>query len=150
MTAVRLLILNGPNLNLLGQRQTDIYGTQTLADIEAACTEYAQSRGCAVECRQSNHEGQLIDWIHEARAAFDGVIINAGGFTHTSIALRDALLALEKPVIEVHLSNIYRREEFRHHSYLSAAVVGVICGLGLRGYLAAIDALADTLKKEAS
>jgi 3-dehydroquinate dehydratase-2 len=137
-----ILILNGPNLNLLGSRQPEIYGRETLADIGQACQAHAAGLKLAVTFRQSNHEGHLIDWIQEARGIMAGIIINAGAYSHTSIALRDALLAVELPVIEVHLSNIYRREAFRQHSYISAAAHGVICGLGAHGYLLALDAIA--------
>lgn len=138
----RILILNGPNLNLLGHRQPEIYGKETLADIQSLCEREAAAHGHAIDFRQSNHEGELVDWIHEARKGFDGVIINAGAYSHTSIAILDALLALEIPVIEVHLSNIYKRDAFRHHSYISAAAKGVICGLGSKGYRLAVQALA--------
>jgi 3-dehydroquinate dehydratase-2 len=140
-----ILILNGPNLNLLGSREPEIYGRESLADIEAICHAQGEKLGVKVECRQSNHEGQLIDWIQEARQAFNGIVINPGAFTHSSIALLDALKAVEKPVIEVHLSNIHQREAFRHHSYVSMVAKGVICGLGSRGYLAALDAMAHWL-----
>jgi len=140
-----ILILNGPNLNLLGSREPEIYGRETLNDIEALCSNHGAKVGLKIECRQSNHEGQLIDWVHEARSSFSGIVINPGGFSHTSIALLDALKAVEKPVIEVHLSNIHQREAFRHHSYISMAAKGVICGLGSLGYLAALDALAHWL-----
>ena len=141
MAAFTVLILNGPNLNLLGVRQPEIYGRETLADIEEACLERAAALSIDIDFRQSNTEGQLIDWVHEARQTADGIIINAAGLTHTSVALMDALLGSELPVIEVHLSNIFRRETFRHHSYVSLAAVGVICGLGSQGYELALDAL---------
>lgn len=141
-------LLNGPNLNLLGKRQPEIYGSQTLADVEALCRAKAQALGLALEFRQSNHEGVLIDWIHEARERGSGIAINPGGLTHTSVALLDALLASELPVVEVHLSNIHRREEFRHHSYVSQAAVGVICGLGAAGYVYALDALSLRLRRD--
>ncbi len=139
------MILNGPNLNLLGQREPDIYGSQTLADIEAACAARADACGVAVDFRQSNGEGELVDWIHEARETADGIIINAGAYTHTSVALLDALTVFGKPVIEVHLSNILSRDDFRHHSYIAKIATGVICGLGGVGYELAIDALARRL-----
>lgn len=144
-----VLILNGPNLNLLGFREPEVYGHDTLADVEAACRSHAAKLGLAVDCRQSNHEGQLIDWVHEARTAFSGIVINPGAYSHTSIALLDALKAVQKPVVEVHLSNIHQRESFRHHSYVSQAAKGVICGLGIRGYLAALDALGGWLSPSA-
>lgn len=136
-----LWIVNGPNLNLLGEREPEIYGTTTLADIEALCQATAHAHGFSVQCHQSNHEGQLIDWIHGARDSA-GLVLNAGAYTHTSVALHDALKALRVPIIEVHLSNIYQREPFRHHSYVSPLAKGVICGFGARGYAMAIDALA--------
>lgn len=142
LMAKTIYILNGANLNLLGQRQPEIYGRDTLADIERAAKVTAKTLGLAVVFRQSNHEGQLIDWIHEARAKAAGIVINPGGFSHTSIAILDALLAADKPVIEVHLSNIFRREAFRHHSWVSQAANGVICGLGAHGYGLALEAVA--------
>ncbi len=141
-----ILVLNGPNLNMLGVRQPEIYGRATLGDIEAACRERAAALDLTLDFRQSNIEGELVAWIHEARDNADGVIINAGAYTHTSIALLDALTICELPVIEVHLSNIFAREEFRHHSYISRAARGVICGLGPHGYLHALDALARIIK----
>jgi 3-dehydroquinate dehydratase II len=137
-----LLILNGPNLNLLGVRQPEIYGRTSLADVEAECKALAEDLGVQLDFRQSNQEGQLIDWIQEARQTADGIVINPGGLTHTSIALMDALIASDLPVIEVHLSNIHAREEFRHKSYVSRVAKGVICGLGPQGYLFALEALA--------
>ena len=142
-----ILILNGPNLNLLGVREPQTYGRETLADIEEACLERAAQVGLAIEFRQSNHEGQLIDWIQEARETADGIVINAGALTHTSIAIHDALIAAELPVIEVHLSNIYRREGFRHHSFVSPVAKGVIAGLGPHGYELALEAMARLLQK---
>jgi len=136
-----VLVLNGPNLNMLGKRQPDIYGRETLADIEAACRAEAKGLDLALDFFQSNHEGALVDRIQQAREANSGIIINAGAYTHTSVALLDALNAAEKPVIEVHLSNIYKREEFRHHSYISPVAVGVICGFGSQGYLLALRAM---------
>ncbi len=142
-----ILILNGPNLNLLGVREPQTYGRETLADIEEACLETAAELGLTVEFRQSNHEGQLIDWIQEARETADGIVINAGALTHTSIAVHDALIAAELPVIEVHLSNIYKRETFRHHSFVSPVANGVIAGLGPHGYELALEAMARLLQK---
>jgi 3-dehydroquinate dehydratase II len=141
-----ILVLNGPNLNLLGLREPEIYGHDTLSDIEEACLEAAAGLYLTVDFRQSNHEGQLVDWIHEARQTADGIVVNAGAFSHTSIAILDALNAAALPVIEVHLSNIYRREEFRHNSYVSRAARGVICGLGGHGYELALAALARLLR----
>lgn len=140
-----VLILNGPNLNLLGTREPHIYGTDTLEDIEAACADRAAELDLATEFLQSNWEGKLIDAIHAARTVHDGIVINPGGLSHTSVALLDALSAVEMPVIEVHLSNIAKRESFRHHSYISAAAVGTIAGFGAYGYLMALDAMARLL-----
>jgi 3-dehydroquinate dehydratase II len=141
----QILILNGPNLNLLGQREPEIYGRTTLADIEAMCRAEATRLGVQVECRQSNGEGELVTWVQEAPQRFAGVILNAGAYSHTSVALLDAARALIVPLIEVHLSNIYQRESFRQHSYISLAARGIICGFGSRGYLMALGALAAML-----
>jgi 3-dehydroquinate dehydratase-2 len=136
-------VLNGPNLNLLGTREPEIYGRASLADVEKLCGAAAKQHGLKVEFRQSNHEGELVDWIQEARAKKAvGLIINPAGFTTTSIAILDALFMLETPVIEVHITNIHRREEFRHHSYVSLAARAVICGMGVQGYALAITGLA--------
>ncbi len=143
MTA-RILVLNGPNLNLLGSREPHIYGRETLADIEAACRLRGAALGLEVDFRQSNSEGELVGWIQEARDRTVAIIINAGAYSHTSIAILDALLAVDIPVFEVHLSNIFRREEFRHVSYVSRAAQGVICGLGAAGYQMALEAAAQT------
>jgi 3-dehydroquinate dehydratase II len=144
-----VFILNGPNLNLLGVRDPAVYGHDTLADIEARCLARAAALELLVEFRQTNHEGQLVDWIQEARAAADAIVLNAGALTHTSVAVLDALHAAELPVIEVHLSNIFRRERFRQHSYVSLAARGVICGLGAHGYELAIEAVANLIEVEA-
>ena len=143
-----VFILNGPNLNLLGVREPATYGYDTLADVEQRCLARATALDLAIDFRQTNHEGQLVDWIHEAREAADGIILNAGALTHTSVAVLDALNAAELPVIEVHLSNIFRRESFRHHSYVSLAATGVICGLGAQGYERALDALANLIERD--
>jgi 3-dehydroquinate dehydratase II len=143
-----VFILNGPNLNLLGVREPSIYGRDTLGDVEERCTARAAALGLEIDFRQSNHEGQLVDWIQEARESADGIILNAGALTHTSVALLDALSAADLPVIEVHLSNIFRRESFRHHSYVSLAANGVICGLGVQGYELALDAIASLIEGE--
>ena len=138
--AKNILLLNGPNLNLLGTREPEVYGSNTLADIERAAAAQATAAGAALECFQSNHEGLLIDRIHAAKlAGTDAIVINPGGLTHTSVALRDALAGVAIPFVEVHISNIHRREAFRQHSYLSDIAVGVICGLGVEGYGAAIE-----------
>jgi 3-dehydroquinate dehydratase II len=143
-----VFILNGPNLNLLGVRDPSIYGRDTLGDIEERCTARAASLDLEIDFRQTNHEGQLVDWIQEARESADGIILNAGAYTHTSVAVLDALSAAGLPVIEVHLSNIFRRESFRHHSYVSLAATGVICGLGAQGYELALDAVARLIEDE--
>jgi 3-dehydroquinate dehydratase-2 len=140
-----IFVLNGPNLNLLGVREPAIYGAETLADVGRRAQARAQALGLVVDFRQSNHEGQLVDWIQEARESASGVILNAGALTHTSVAILDALNAAERPVIEVHLSNVFRREAFRHHSFVSAAAQGVICGFGAKGYELAIEAMANIL-----
>ena len=149
MAGATILVLNGPNLNLLGVREPQTYGRETLADIEESCLERAAALDLAVDFRQSNHEGQLVDWIQEAREGADGIIINAGAYTHTSIAILDALRACELPIIELHLSNIFSREPFRHHSYISAVARGVICGFGAQGYVLALEAIAYLLESEA-
>ncbi|MDC0656597.1 type II 3-dehydroquinate dehydratase [Leisingera sp. SS27] len=141
-----ILVLNGPNLNLLGTRQPEVYGFVTLEMVEDACANHAAKLGLKVECLQSNHEGALIDTIHDAKGRHQGIILNAGAYTHTSIALMDALISVEIPAVEVHLSNIYAREAFRHSSYISKAALGQICGFGAQGYLLALDALAAHLK----
>jgi 3-dehydroquinate dehydratase II len=138
-----ILVLNGPNLNLLGTREPAIYGRATLADIAAATKSRAAELGFQVEFRQSNSESELVSWIQDARTGFAGLIVNAGAYTHTSIAILDALSAIEVPVIEVHLSNIYRRESFRHHSFVSRAATGVIAGLGAKGYELAVEAITN-------
>ena len=142
-----LLILNGPNLNLLGLRQPEVYGRTTLAELEAWCHSRAADRGAELAFRQSNHEGQLLDWIHGARGTADGIILNAGAYTHTSSALMDALSSAEVPAIELHLSNVHAREDFRHRSYVAKVAVGLICGFGPDGYLLAIDAMLGHLEK---
>ena len=136
-----LLILNGPNLNLLGQRQPEIYGHMTLADVHELCDNKAKILGIDIEFEQTNHEGRMVDLIQVAKKTHDGIILNAGAYTHTSIALFDALTSVEVPAIELHLSNVFSREAFRHHSYISNAAIGVICGFGAHGYLLAIDAM---------
>ena len=149
MTSV--LVLNGPNLNLLGTRKPEVYGTTTLADVEELCRQEAGKLGLDVLFRQSNHEGQLIDWIHEAGAAVKagdaiGAVFNPGALTHTSVALHDAIEGASLPLIELHISNVHRREEFRHHSYVSSVAAGVICGFGTHGYPLALQHLAHRFK----
>ncbi|HBB84193.1 MAG TPA: type II 3-dehydroquinate dehydratase [Sulfitobacter sp.] len=136
-----VLILNGPNLNLLGTRQPEVYGRTTLADVEALCAAEAARLGLEMHFAQSNHEGALIDLIHQARSKHDGIVLNAGAYTHTSIALMDAIASVELPVVEVHLSNIHARESYRHTSYIAAVALGQICGFGAHGYVLALQAL---------
>ena len=138
-------VLNGPNLNLLGTREPGVYGATTLADLQAQCETDAQRLGFAAECFQSNHEGALVDRIHAARGQADGILINAGAYTHTSIALRDALLGVAIPFVELHLSNVHARESFRHHSYLADKALGVICGFGPASYGLALQGLVSHL-----
>ena len=140
-----ILVLNGPNLNLLGTRQPEVYGTTTLGDIKALCLRTADDLGLQIAFYQSNHEGQLIDWIHEARDLHDGIVLNAGGYTHTSVAIMDAIASVELPTVEVHLSNVHAREEFRHRSYLVKVSVGQIAGFGATSYSLAIRALAEII-----
>lgn len=140
-----VLVLNGPNLNLLGTRQPEIYGSATLADVEELCARHGTARGLAVTCLQSNHEGALLDAIHAAKGVHGGIVLNAGAYTHTSIALHDAIASVELPVVEVHLSNIHARETFRHHSYIAPVALGQIAGFGTFGYVMALDALASHL-----
>ncbi|MDX2142824.1 MAG: type II 3-dehydroquinate dehydratase [Rhodospirillaceae bacterium] len=144
----KILVLNGPNLNMLGQREPDIYGSTTLEDIKRQMDARAGELKLAVDFRQTNDEGELVTWIQGARGTAHGLIINAAAYTHTSVAVLDALLACGVPVVEVHLSNIYRREEFRHHSYVSRAATGIICGFGAQGYVLALDALAKLLSEK--
>lgn len=144
---MKILVLNGPNLNLLGTREPEIYGAETLGDVEQLCVESGESLGYVVQCLQSNHEGALIDAIHEAGREFQagalaGVVFNAGALTHTSIALSDAIKGVAVPVIEVHISNVHAREAFRHHSWLSPVAAGIVVGFGIDGYIMAIEALA--------
>jgi 3-dehydroquinate dehydratase II len=146
--AATVLILNGPNLNMLGVREPSLYGTDTLDDIEAACTDHATALGLSIDFRQSNLEGELVTWIQQARAQHDGIIINPAAYSHTSVAILDALQVAELPVVEVHLSNIHRREPFRHQSYVSRIATGVICGLGAHGYLLALDAMARLIERD--
>lgn len=136
-----VFVLNGPNLNLLGLREPAVYGTATLKDVEERCRAHAAGLGLSIDFRQSNHEGELVTWIHEARDKASAIAINAGAYTHTSVALHDALRTAEVPAVEVHLSNVYKREAFRHHSFMAPAVTGVICGFGPESYVLALTAL---------
>jgi 3-dehydroquinate dehydratase-2 len=145
-----IYVLNGPNLNLLGSREPEVYGKETLDDVRARCERKAAALGFSIDFRQSNHEGELVAWIQEARDGAAGLIVNAGAFTHTSIAMLDALLSCPIPSVEVHLSNIFTREPFRHHSYISKAVKGVICGFGALSYELAVEALAARLAAKPS
>ncbi|MBD9657803.1 type II 3-dehydroquinate dehydratase [Pseudomonas sp. PDM12] len=142
-----ILILNGPNLNLLGTREPATYGHETLADLSRLCADTAEALGLAIEFRQTNHEAELIDWLHKARGRCAGIVINPAAWTHTSVAIRDALVACELPVIEVHLSNVHKRETFRHHSFVSPIALGVICGLGSDGYRAALQHFSHLVKE---
>ena len=146
--AARILVLNGPNLNMLGTREPALYGHQTLDDIREMCAHRAGALDLDIDFRQSNHEGELVEWIQQARGACAGIVINPGGYTHTSVAILDALLLSELPVIEIHISNIFRREPFREHSYVSQAASGMITGLGAHGYVLALDAIAKIIATE--
>lgn len=137
-----ILLINGPNLNLLGTREPETYGSQTLADVEALCKKHAKENGMALECFQSNHEGVLVDTIQQSKGVYSHIVMNPGAYTHTSIAIRDAIIGVEAKVYEVHISNVYEREEFRHHSYISDIAQGVFVGMGIPGYMAAIDKIA--------
>lgn len=144
--AEMIFILNGPNLNLLGTREPGIYGSLTLDGIESECSDKANALGLAIDFRQSNHEGELVDWIHEAGQKAAGIIINPGAYSHTSIALHDAIASVAVPAVEVHISNIFAREGFRHHSFVSPVAAGVICGLGPSGYVLAIEAIGKIVR----
>ncbi len=143
-----ILVLNGPNLNLLGQREPHLYGHETLADVEALCTRKAASEGFKTRCHQSNREYELIDWIHAARGTAAGIVINPAAFTHTSVALLDALNAFEGPVVEVHISNVHKREAFRHHSYVSLRADAVIAGAGIQGYGFAVERVVHLVRQK--
>ncbi len=143
-----IYVLNGPNMNLLGKRQPELYGSKTLNDVEKSCSEIANENAFKIDLRQSNSEADLIDWIHEARNVAAGIVINPAAYSHTSIAIMDALMAFEGPVIEVHVSNIHKREEFRHQSYVSLRADGVIAGLGVRGYEFAVMKMLEILKSK--
>ena len=144
-SAKRVLVLNGPNLNLLGTREPDVYGSTTLDDIEQALKDLAKDLGATVECRQSNREGQLIDWLHDARDSFDGVVMNPGGLTHTSVSLRDGIAATGLPTVEVHISNTQARESFRHQSVTAPVCIGSVIGFGKNSYALGLSALIDYL-----
>ena len=141
-----IIIINGPNLNLLGEREQSQYGSITYDDLKNKCTKYSEDLGVNIEFTQSNIEGEIVTFVQEAKEKFDGLILNAAGFTHTSVAIRDALTIFKKPSIELHISNIYKREEFRHKSLISDVVTGIICGLGTNGYILAINAMKELLK----
>ena len=143
-----VFVLNGPNLNMLGVREPSIYGGKSLREIGEDCVATGKALGLAVDFRQTNHEGVLVDWIQEAATAAEGIVMNPGAYTHTSVAIHDAIRAGGRPVIEVHLSNIFAREPFRHHSYVSPLAAGVICGLGPKGYLLALDALKTLITRD--
>lgn len=140
--SAKILVLNGPNLNLLGIREPHVYGSDTLDDVRRLAAERAAELGLEIDFRQSNSEGELVDWIQEARGSADGIVINAGAYTHTSVALLDALAAVDLPVVEVHLSNLFKREAFRHRSYIAPVAAGLIAGFGARGYALAVEAVA--------
>ena len=148
MTFASVLVLNGPNLNLLGMREPAIYGSETLADVAERCAQAGKRLGLAIDFKQSNAEHQLIDWLHDARERIDGVVINPAAYTHTSVAIADALAAIAKPVIEVHISNVHKREAFRHHSYVSPIAQAVIVGCGTQGYELALERMAVLLQQE--
>ena len=142
----KILIINGPNINLLGKRETTYYGKTTFEDLKKQCKKYAKKKNIKLKFNQTNIEGEIVSLIQESNKKFDGLIINAAGYTHTSVAIRDALVILKKPSIELHISNIYKREEFRHKSMISDVVTGIICGLGTNGYILAINAMHELLK----
>jgi 3-dehydroquinate dehydratase-2 len=141
-----VFVLNGPNLNMLGSREPEVYGRETLADIEALCREVGREIGVEIDFRQTNHEGVLVDWIQEARGKAAGIVLNPGAYTHTSIAIHDAIRVAETPVVELHLTNVFARESFRRHSFVSPVARGVVCGFGARGYEWALRALAEAVR----
>ena len=143
----KILVINGPNLNLLGTREKDKYGNASLTDIQKKCESHSDKIGLKIDFKQSNVEGEIVNFIQDARKKYQGIIINAGGYTHTSVAILDALLAVKKPTIELHITNIYKREEFRHKSLISKAADGIICGLGVDGYIMALDGIKEIIKK---
>ena len=142
-----IAVLNGPNMNMLGLREPELYGAATLDDVEQLCAETAEELGLAIDFRQTNSEGEIVSWVQECRGRAAGIVINPAGYTTTSIALMDALLAVAVPVVEVHITNIHRREEFRHRSFVSRAATAVICGFGVRGYALALEGIADLLRE---
>ena len=144
----KILILNGPNLNLLGTREPEIYGRDTLSDIEQKCRLHGQAIGCEIDFQQSNSEGEIVDWIQLAQQDSDGIIINPAAYTHTSVAIMDALKQFKKPIVEIHISNIFSREPFRHHSYISPVANGIICGFGAHGYSIALDAISQLVSNK--
>ena len=143
----KILVINGPNLNLLGSREKEKYGNVSLQDIQKKCEDYALKIGLEIDFKQSNVEGEIVNFVQDARKKYQGIIINAGGYTHTSVAILDALLAVKKPTIELHITNIYKREDFRHKSMISKAADGIICGLGVEGYIMALDGIKNLIKK---
>ena len=143
----KILVINGPNLNLLGTREKEKYGSVSLEDIQKKCEDYSIKIGLKIDFKQSNVEGEIVNFIQDARKKYQGIIINAGGYTHTSVAILDALLAVKKPTIELHITNIYKREDFRHKSLISKAADGIICGLGTEGYIMALNGIKNLLKK---
>ena len=144
----KILVINGPNLNLLGTREKDKYGKSSLNDIKIKCENYAKTAGLEIDFKQSNVEGEIVNFIQDAREKYDGIVINAGGYTHTSVAILDALLAVKKPTIELHITNIYKREDFRHKSMISKAADGIICGLGVKGYIMALEGIKEIINNE--
>ena len=144
----KILVINGPNLNLLGTREKDKYGKSSLNDIKIKCENYAKTAGLEIDFKQSNVEGEIVNFIQDAREKYDGIVINAGGYTHTSVAILDALLAVKKPTIELHITNIYKREDFRHKSMISKAADGIICGLGVKGYVVALEGIKEIINNE--
>tara|TARA_B100000427_G_scaffold286839_1_gene261065 strand:- start:204 stop:653 length:450 start_codon:yes stop_codon:yes gene_type:complete len=144
----KILVINGPNLNLLGTREKDKYGKSSLNDIKIKCENYAKTAGLEIDFKQSNVEGEIVNFIQDARDKYDGIVINAGGYTHTSVAILDALLAVKKPTIELHITNIYKREDFRHKSMISKAADGIICGLGVKGYVVALEGIKEIINNE--
>ena len=144
----KIIIINGPNLNLLGQREQSLYGSKDYNYLLEICKKRAEELGLKIEIKQSNVEGEIVNIIQQSKEEFDGIIINAGGYSHTSVAIRDALDIFKKPIIELHISNIYKREEFRHKSIISGVVTGIICGLGINGYILAINSMQEMLKNE--